>query len=170
MAITRVGPKEAIRPVLWNRLADALEGITNYNPLTGGANDQYQGWHNGVPVLLTFRSVDPTHPRWGAVGNGLDTSAANNTAAFNAALLSGAGNAVSLEVPGGDFRVIPVVIPGFPGFHTAVQLPSKTRLAGSGVGRTIIKLAASQNTGTQYKLIGNTGLNGGDESIYVADL
>ncbi len=152
---------------LWT---DAHASLDRVDPGVAGNSSSYLGWNVAVPVLLKFRSVDPTHPRWGAVGTGNNADAANNTAAFNAALLSGAGNAVSLEVPGGDFRVIPVVIPGFSGFHTAVQLPSKTRIAGSGVGRTIIKLAASQNTGTQYKLIGNTGLNGGDESIYVADL
>ena len=69
MPITRVGPREEIRPVLWNRLADAIDASAGVDtalrgrvdPLVNGSDQQFTvwdssvgrvGWFNG-PVLVS---------------------------------------------------------------------------------------------------------------------
>jgi len=167
MVFPRVGPREKLRPKLWNDIWETLDGLTNYNPLTGGANDQYQGWNNGVPALLRLRSVDPTHPRWG--GGAVMDGVTDSTEQVYLASMYLATTGGQMELPPGTLLVSPKVIAGHPGSYGCVQIPNKSRIVGSGMEATTIKLknGVTQNN---YVVVSNTGLGGGDAGQGVADL
>lgn len=138
---------------------------TNSDPVYGKLNKTRLDYiENGIYAagLGIFNVKDSAY---GATGNGTTDDTTAILAATTACGTAGGG---TVYLPPGTYKVTARAIPGFAGYSGCIQLPPNCELRGAGAA-TIIKLANS-NADTNLRIIGNTGLGGGDENISISNL
>ena len=106
---------------------------------------------------------------YGAKGDGTtdDTSAIHS--ALNAALnyVTSTSNHASVHLDSGTYLVHYAAQDLYPTYYAGIEVPTNVSLVGSGIGSTVIRLAAKQTQ--QGRIIANRVQDGGDTQITLSD-